>query len=120
MLEGVAFAFGSTIALPRSVLEELGGFEALTGAVSGRFPIGQRRGEIGLHGRLSDYVVDDLLGAETFRAMTARRLRWARTTRSCRPAGYAGSVITHGLPFALLFLCASQFLKMALAGWFSA
>ena len=109
MLEGVAFAFGSTIVLPRAVLEELGGFEALTEQLADDFRLGNGAAKAGYTVILSDYVVDDLLGAETFRAMTARRLRWARTTRSCRPAGYAGSLVTHGLPFALLFLCASQF-----------
>ena len=114
MLEGAAFAFGSTIALPRRVLEELGGFEALTEQLADDFRLGNGAAKAGYTVILSDYVVDDLLGAETFCAMTARRLRWARTTRSCRPAGYAGSIITHGLPFALLFLCASQFNS---AGW---
>ena len=114
MLEGVAFAFGSTIVLRRSVLEELGGFEALTEQLADDFRLGNGAAKAGYTVVLSDYVVDDLLGAETFRAMTARRLRWARTTRSCRPAGYAGSIMTHGLPFALLFLCVSRFSG---AGW---
>ena len=114
MLEGVAFAFGSTIALPRSVLEELGGLEPLREQLADDFRLGNGAAKRGYTVVLSDYVVDNLLGAETFRAMTARRLRWAKTTRSCRPAGYAGSVITHGLPFALLFLGASRFTEI---GW---
>ena len=46
--------------------------------------------------------------------MWSRRLRWARTVRSCRPAGYAGAVITHGIALALLFLFSSHF---AVYGW---
>ncbi len=109
LLEGVSFAFGSTIALPRAVLEELGGFEALTDQLADDFRLGNGAANAGYKVILSDYVVDDLLGAETFGAMASRRLRWAKTTRSCRPAGYAGSIITYGLPFALLFLCVSRF-----------
>ena len=114
LLEGVSFAFGSTIALPRAVLEELGGFEELTDQLADDFRLGNGAAAAGYKVVLSDYVVDDLLGAESFRAMKARRLRWARTTRSCRPAGYAGSIVTHGLPFALLFLLVSRF---APVGW---
>ena len=113
-LEGVSFAFGSTIALPRSVLEEIGGFEALRDQLADDFRLGNGAHKAGYEVVLSDYVLDNLLGAETFGAMWARRLRWARTTRSCRPAGYAGSVVTHGLIFALLFLFAAHFSPL---GW---
>jgi ceramide glucosyltransferase len=33
-------------------------------------------------------------------------LRWARTIRTVDPRGYAGSLITHPLPFALLAMAA--------------
>lgn len=107
-LEGVTFAFGSTIALPRSVLEEIGGFEALRDQLADDFRLGNGAHRAGYAVVLSDVVVDNLLGAERFGAMWARRLRWARTTRSCRPTGYAGSVVTHGLVFGLLFLLATH------------
>lgn len=113
-LEGVSFAFGSTIALPKSVLEELGGFEALFDELADDFRLGNGAAKAGYTVVLSDVMVDDVLGAEKFGMMWSRRLRWARTVRSCRPAGYAGSAITHGLAWALLFLLASHF---ALYGW---
>jgi ceramide glucosyltransferase len=50
--------------------------------------------------------VDDVLGRERFGPMWARRLRWARTVRACRPAGYAGACITYGTAFGLLFAIA--------------
>jgi ceramide glucosyltransferase len=113
-LEGVSFAFGSTIALPKSVLAELGGFEALFDELADDFRLGNGAAQAGYTVVLSDVVVDDVLGAEGFRQMWSRRLRWARTVRSCRPAGYAGAAITHGVALALLFLFASHF---ALYGW---
>jgi len=113
-LEGVSFAFGSTIALPKSVLAELGGFEALFDELADDFRLGNGAAKAGYTVVLSDVVVDDVLGAERFGVMWSRRLRWARTVRSCRPAGYAGSAITHGIALGLLFLFASQF---ALYGW---
>jgi ceramide glucosyltransferase len=41
-------------------------------------------------------------------------LRWARTIRAIDPKGFAGSVVTHPLPFALLFAALSGF---APEGW---
>ncbi len=104
MLEGVGFAFGSTIALPKSVLAEIGGFEGLADQLADDFRLGEGAKKAGYEVVLSDYVVEDMLGKEAFSAMWARRLRWAKTTRSCRPRGYAGAIVTHGFALALLFL----------------
>lgn len=130
MLEGVGFAFGSTIALPRSVLDRIGGFEAIADELADDFRLGQGAAQNGYQVVLSDYVVDDVLGREKLGAMWTRRLRWARTVRACRPAGYAGSFVTHGTVLALLFLAATRFsvagwlvlgavlaVRMAVAGW---
>ena len=108
-LEGVGFALGSTIALPRQVLMEAGGFEAIIDELADDFHLGNRARQAGYTVLLSDYVVDDVMGQEGFAAMWARRLRWARTVRACRPAGYAGSLVTHGTALGLLFLIASRF-----------
>jgi ceramide glucosyltransferase len=105
-LEGVSFAFGPTIALPRAVLEQIGGFEALLDQLADDFRLGDGARRAGYTVVLSDYMVDDVLGRERFDAMWARRLRWARTVRSCRPAGYAGAFVTYGVPLALLFVLA--------------
>ena len=113
-LEGVGFALGSTIALPKSVLEEIGGFEPLIDELADDFRLGEATRKAGYEVVLSDYVIDDVLGREAFGSMWSRRLRWARTVRACRPAGYAGAFITHGLGLGLLFLVASGF---ALYGW---
>jgi ceramide glucosyltransferase len=113
-LEGVGFAFGSTIALPRRVLEKLGGFEALADELADDFRLGEGARKAGYTVVLSDYVVDDVLGAERFGNMWARRLRWGRTIRACRPVGYAGAFITHGLALGLLFLAATGFSDL---GW---
>lgn len=114
MLEGVSFAFGSTIALPRAVLEQMGGFEAIADELADDYRLGSGAKQAGYEVMLSDYVVDDVLGKERFGAMWARRLRWARTVRACRPGGYAGAFITHGTALALLFLAAMGF---TLPGW---
>ena len=63
---------------------------------------------------LSGYVVDTVLGAEGFGEMWARRLRWARTVKACRPAGYRGAIVTHGTIHAALFLALT---RCSALGW---
>ncbi|HLJ55203.1 MAG TPA: glycosyltransferase [Chthonomonadaceae bacterium] len=106
-LEGMTFALGSTIALPRAVLDEIGGFEALLNELADDYLLGSGVRRAGYAVVMSDYVIESVLGRERFSTMWARRLRWARTTRAYRPRGYAGLFVTHGLALALLFLCAS-------------
>lgn len=108
-LEGVGFAFGSTIVLPRAVLKQIGGFEGLLDDLADDFRLGERTRAAGYEVVLSDYVVDDVLGNETFAAMWNRRLRWAKTVRSCRPIGYAGLFVTNGTAMGLLFCAAMGF-----------
>ena len=47
--------------------------------------------------------------------MVLHELRWARTIRLVQPAGYAGSVITHFLPLALIGAALTEFSAAALA-----
>ena len=113
-IEGVAFALGSTIVLPRHVLDEIGGFEPLLDELADDFRLGNGVYNSGYRVVLSDYVIDDILGRERFTAMWSRRLRWSRTLRVCRPAGYAGSFIVYGFAPALLFLISMGFSTI---GW---
>lgn len=114
LLEGVSFAFGSTIVLPRTHLETIGGLEALKDHLADDFQVGNRIARAGLRVALSDYVVLDVLGKERFREMWDRRLRWGRTLRACRPTGYFGSFVTHVVALATLLLVLSGFSRL---GW---
>jgi ceramide glucosyltransferase len=97
-----AFAFGSTIALRRETLEQIGGFEGLVDYLADDFQMGKRVADLGLRVHLSSVVVDSVLGRRPFRETWARRLRWARTVRACRPLGHLGSGLTHTTVLALL------------------
>jgi ceramide glucosyltransferase len=116
-LEGVGFAFGSTIALSRELLAEIGGLEALKDQLADDFRIGNRAQQMGRRVALSDYMALDVLGRESFQNMWARRVRWGRTLRACRPAGYAGSLVTHGFALATLFLMASGLSPLGWKMW---
>lgn len=106
MLEGMRFALGCTVAVRRSVLEDMGGFGYLQEFLAEDFVIGQRAAELG-HGVLfSSYVIEHRIGSQGMMHNLGHRMRWARSTRRSRPLGYWGQIFTYPLPLALLFCAA--------------
>lgn len=104
MIEGMRFALGCTVAVRRSVLENMGGFGYLQEFLAEDFVIGQRAAELG-HGVLfSSYVIEHRIGSQQMMPNLGHRMRWARSTRRSRPLGYWGQIFTYPLPLALL-LC---------------
>jgi ceramide glucosyltransferase len=99
---GVRFAVGPTIAARRRVLESIGGFDRLSQYLAEDFVMGQFAAAAGHSVILSSYVVEHRIGAQNMRTNFAHRLRWNRSTRRSRPAGYAGQIFTNPLPIALL------------------
>jgi ceramide glucosyltransferase len=100
--EGVGFAMGSTMAIRREVLEEIGGFEALEPYLADDFQLGFRTAAKGWKVALAPTVLDTNLGAPSFRDALAHQYRWMVTSRVSRPMGHLAFVITQGLPWSLL------------------
>jgi ceramide glucosyltransferase len=48
------------------------------------------------------YIVVHTCSERTAGELLAHELRWARTLRAVSPLGYAGLLVTHPLPFALI------------------
>lgn len=105
LLEGMRFAVGPTIAARRAVLNDIGGLERLKDYLAEDFVMGKFAAEAGHGVILSSYVIEHHIGSATFAENVAHRLRWARSTRRSRPAGYVGQLFTMPLPLALL-VCA--------------
>lgn len=102
MLEGMKFALGCTLAVRRSVLQEMGGFAYLQEFLAEDFVIGHRAAELGHEVLLSSAMIEHRIGSQSMLHNLSHRLRWARSTRRSRPAGYWGQVFTYTLPLALL------------------
>jgi len=107
MLEGMRFAVGPTIAARRRVLQSLGGFARVKDYLAEDFVIGKFAAEAGHGVILSSYVIEHHIGSATLRQNFEHRLRWARSTRRSRPAGYVGQLFTMPLPLALLACAAA-------------
>lgn len=103
MLEGVRFALGPTIAARRRCLEAIGGFDTLSEYLAEDFVMGKFAAEAGWNVILSSYVVEHHIGSEDFEKNAAHRIRWNRSTRRSRPAGYIGQLFTNPLPLGILF-----------------
>jgi ceramide glucosyltransferase len=102
MLEGMRFAVGPTIAARRHVLESIGGFDRLKDYLAEDFVMGKFAAEAGHGVSLSSYVIEHHIGSSDFRHNAAHRIRWTRSTRRSRPAGYLGQLFTMPMPLALL------------------
>ena len=102
MLEGMKFALGCTAAVRRNVLEEMGGFAYLQEFLAEDFVLGHRAAELGHEVLLSSAIIEHRIGSQSMLRNLSHRLRWARSTRRSRPAGYWGQIFTYPLPLALL------------------
>ncbi len=102
MLEGMKFAVGPTIAARRGVIQQIGGFNRLKDFLAEDFVLGKFAAEAGHRVILSSYVIEHHIGSTDLRHNAAHRLRWVRSTRRSRPAGYAGQLFTMPFPLALL------------------
>lgn len=129
MIEGMKFALGPTIAARRETLAAIGGFDAVKDYLAEDFVMGNRAAEAGWGVILSSCAIEHRIGAERLAANLRHRLRWNRSTRRSRPAGYAGQVFTNPLPLAAMLWAAAPawwpvaavaVLMRALAGWATA
>ena len=94
--------FGSTIALRRTTLAAVGGFEAVADQLADDYALGALVRRAGLAVAIPQYSVDHVCAERGARDLFRHELRWARTIRSVDPAGFAGLAITHAVPLALL------------------
>jgi ceramide glucosyltransferase len=129
MLAGMKFALGPTIAARRATLAGIGGFDAVKDFLAEDFVMGKLAAERGDGVILSSYVIDHCIGAQPLAANLKHRLRWNRSTRRSRPAGYIGQLFTNPLPLALALwwaqpswwpLVAVTVLLRAVTGWATA
>jgi ceramide glucosyltransferase len=102
LLEGMKFAVGPTIVARKRVLEAIGGFSRLKDYLAEDFVMGKFAAEAGWGVILSSYRVEHHIGSQPCAANLRHRLRWSRSTRRSRPAGYLGELFTFPVPLALL------------------
>lgn len=93
---------GSTIAMHRSSLAAVGGFEAVANCLADDHALGQALRDRGEPVTVLPFAVGHMCNETSFGELWRHELRWARTIRGVDPSGYAGWVINHAFALALL------------------
>jgi ceramide glucosyltransferase len=94
--------FGSTIALSRKALVEIGGFVRVADCLADDYALGTALRARGYDIAVSPLSIGHMCGDVSAADLWHHELRWARTIRSLDPAGYAGSIVTHAFAVALV------------------
>ncbi|HYP14233.1 MAG TPA: glycosyltransferase, partial [Bryobacteraceae bacterium] len=96
------FALVPTATARKQVVDGIGGWPFLSQYLAEDFVLGNAAAEKGWTVLLSSYVVEHRIGSQSLGANFRHRLRWFRSTRRSRPAGYVGLLFTNPLPLAML------------------
>lgn len=130
------FAIGATMAFRRADLDRIGGFAAIADYVADDYQLGYRIHALGLRCVLSDVIVETGLGGAPsggrsgeWSGIWQHQVRWARTIRVSKFAGYLGFPITNATLWAAIAavagewriagaLIAARMLMAVESGWF--
>ena len=96
------FAFGSTIAMRREVLNRAGGFGAIANHLADDYRLGELTRDLGLRTVLSEVVVEVAVVERTFSELVGHELRWLRTIRAVKPLEYSLCFVTFTIPIVLI------------------
>ena len=94
LLSSSGFALGSTMAFRGRDLEAIGGFAAIRDYLADDYQLGARITALGKHVAMADTIVETNLGAGSWKDVWKHQVRWSRTIRVSRPAGYFGYLVT--------------------------
>ena len=104
---------GSTIALSRPMLDEIGGFMAFADYLADDYEIGRAVRQKGRALAIPAIGVGHTAGETSMAELFRHELRWTRTIRTLNPLGHLGTVVTFGFPIALIAAVLLDF------SWFS-
>jgi len=94
--------FGSTIAVRKPVLAEVGGFAAFGEHLADDYEIGRAIRARGYRIAMPPFVVTHSANEDSATELFRHELRWARTILGIDGLGHLGSLITHPVPLAIL------------------
>lgn len=108
--DGIDFALGAANAVRREVLTAIGGIVSLGEMLADDHVLGKRVSQAGYRVVIAPVCAPIWLDSSLGDTLT-RLLRWCRTYRVCRPAGYAATLVSHhGVT------CATMALGLAILG----
>ena len=99
---GIHWAIGHTMAVPRAVLEKIGGFKNFLNHLADDYELGNRVSQLGLRVIVPPLLLDCVVPAESFGEAFTRMQRWKRTIRRSRGTQFFGVIITYPVFWALI------------------
>ncbi len=102
LIQGDRYCFGASMAVRREILARAGGLESLLDVLADDHMLGKVALDQGYRVELSTYVVDNVVKEQSFTALFAHELRWARTIRILNPAGHSFSFLMNTISVALI------------------
>jgi len=103
-LKPMDFALGAVMAMRRSQLEAIGGFQALANHLADDYQLGNRLARRGYSIALCPVVVECWSAPMNWATVGQHQLRWARTIRVCQPVPYFFSILSNPTLWPLLWL----------------
>ena len=103
------FLIGATVAFRRSDLEATGGMAALGDYLVEDYELGKRLVKLGKRMVLVPHVVDLVADYPQFNAWWHHQVYWDQNTWAANPVGFALTILTRSVPFALLFAAVRGF-----------
>ena len=94
--------FGSTVAFTRENLEAVGGFRRFRNDLADDYAIGAALRSLGGRVVIPSFTIGHTCVDTELPGLWRHELRWNRTIRNVDPGGYAGSIVTHAFPLALI------------------
>jgi ceramide glucosyltransferase len=109
------FCLGSSVAFRRRDLEAIGGFSALAEYLNEDYQMGKRIQALGLRPVYLRYFVDTMVDLSSFGHWWRHQRYWDKNTCVSQPFGFAATVLTRAVPFALIFAILRGFDPVGLA-----
>jgi ceramide glucosyltransferase len=99
---GMRFAMGAALVVRKEAFDKAGGFKALADHLADDFVLGRGIESAGYRIEIAEPIVETAPGAASFGGHLRHQIRWAKTIRLCRPAGYTGLFFMQGFSFLTL------------------
>jgi ceramide glucosyltransferase len=94
--------FGSTIAFRAEMLSQIGGFEAIRDDLADDYTLGAALRAQGGIVAIPNFTIGHTCVDTSLSGLWRHETRWNRTIRNVDPVGYAGTLVTHAFPLALI------------------